>query len=165
MSNGLQKKLRLQTGQHATFVNLPQGILELIGPLPEDLRVESVPYTGLDFVLLFVHNSAELVQHAPVVLSSLKSDGLLWIAYPKQSSGLETDLNRDKGWLPITSAGYRGVFQIAINKTWSAVHWPPTTALSIPTAFMLDRYCSSLTPTAPRPPRPRKRLPRQPPPR
>jgi hypothetical protein len=38
---------------------------------------------------------------------------------------MESYLNRDTGWQIVTAAGYRGVFQIAVDETWSAVRfWP-----------------------------------------
>ena len=94
MSNALQKKLRLLPDQRIAFINFPPGILDLIGTLPDEISVETVPANNLDLLLLFAQNSAELAQYAPEALVSLKKDGLLWIAYPKRSSGLKTDLTR-----------------------------------------------------------------------
>jgi hypothetical protein len=36
---------------------------------------------------------------------------------------MESYLNRDTGWQIVTAAGYRGVFQIAVDETWSAVRF------------------------------------------
>ncbi len=123
MANSLQKKLRLKTGQRLAFINLPPGMVEWLGPLPEGTTVEPSPAKDLDLVLLFVQNSMEMAEYAPLALSCIRFDGLLWIAYPKKTSGLETDLNRDEGWQPVTGAGYRPVFQIAVDDTWSAVRF------------------------------------------
>lgn len=100
-------------------------MVEWLGPLPQATFVESTPAKDLDLVLLTVQNSTEMAQFAPLTLLSIKFDGLFWIAYPKQTAGLETDLNRDEGWEPVTGAGYRPVFQIAIDDTWSAVRFRP----------------------------------------
>ena len=59
MSNALQKKLRLLPDQRIAFINFPPGILDLIGTLPDEISVETVPANNLDLLLLFAQNSAE----------------------------------------------------------------------------------------------------------
>lgn len=81
-------------------------------------------------LLLFVHSQAELEQLAPTALASLEPGARLWIAYPKKSSSIKTDINRDKGWEPITGKGWRAVTQIAIDDTWSALRFRPEGEIS-----------------------------------
>jgi hypothetical protein len=121
----LQRRLQLKPGQRALILNPPEGYVESLGPLPEGVaRVDDPPGT-LDFVQLFVRDSAELAIFAPVALAAIKRDGVFWISYPKKSSGVASDLTRDQGWAPITAAGLRPVTQIAVDETWSAVRWRP----------------------------------------
>lgn len=123
--NPLVKKLQLKPSQRALILNAPEGYVESLGPLPEGIaRVDGPPGT-LDFVQLFVRDSAELALFAPVALAAIKRDGIFWISYPKKSSGVVSDLTRDEGWAPITAAGLRPVTQIAVDETWSAVRWRP----------------------------------------
>ena len=123
--NPLVKKLRLKPSQRALILNAPEGYVESLGPLPEGVaRVDGPPGT-LDFVQLFVRDSAELALFAPVALAAIKRDGVFWISYPKKSSGVVSDLTRDEGWVPIAAAGLRPVTQIAVDTTWSAVRWRP----------------------------------------
>ena len=79
----------------------------------------------MDFVQLFVRDSAELATYAPAALAAIKRDGVFWIAYPKKSARVTTDLTRDRGWAPVTAAGLRPVTQIAVDETWSALRWRP----------------------------------------
>jgi hypothetical protein len=88
----------------------------------------------LDFVQLFVRDSAELAQHAPAALAAIKPDGVLWIAYPKQSAKVKTDITRDRGWEPVIAAGLRPVTQIAVDETWSALRWRPIELVKSKTA-------------------------------
>jgi hypothetical protein len=121
----LVKKLQLKPDLRTLFLNAPEGYVESLGPLPEGVaRVDGPPGT-LDFVQLFVRDSAELALFAPVALAAIKRDGVFWISYPKKSSGVVSDLTRDEGWAPITAAGLRPVTQIAVDETWSAVRWRP----------------------------------------
>lgn len=131
----LVKKLRIKEGHQVLLLNPPSGYGAELLLLPEDARLEvlTAPETnvrervkeGADALLLFVHGIEELESWAPVALSAITPEGLLWIAYPKQSSKIKTDLNRDKGWEPITRAGYEGVAMISIDATWSAVRFRP----------------------------------------
>lgn len=70
-------------------------------------------------------SKAELAQHRAIALQALKPGGLLWFAYPKKSSGLKTDITRDVGWDAVTQAGLKGVAQVAIDETWSALRFRP----------------------------------------
>ena len=74
---------------------------------------------------LFVKSIAELEEQGPLAIQAVKYDGLLWICYPKQTSGIKTDINRDTGWGVIQSAGLRPVTQVAIDEIWSALRFRP----------------------------------------
>jgi hypothetical protein len=53
-----------------------------------------------------------------------KADATLWIAYPKKTSGVQTDMTRDKGWDAVTDQ-IDAVSQVAIDDTWSALRFKP----------------------------------------
>ncbi len=69
--------------------------------------------------------SAELAGWLDTAVSSLTPNGLLWIAYPKKISDLQTDLSRDQGWASVFNSGWRAVRQISIDATWSALRFSP----------------------------------------
>jgi hypothetical protein len=119
----LLKKLQMKPGLRALILNAPQGYVESLGPLPDGVALVDGPPGTLDFVQVFVRDSAELAMFASVALAAIKRDGVLWIAYPKQSAKVKTDITRDRGWAPVTVAGLRPVTQIAIDETWSALRW------------------------------------------
>lgn len=125
MAQPLSKRLQMKIDQRIVIVNTPTNFYETLGELPEGTHLMNLPRQALDFALLFAQNSSDLKQYGPEIISSIKKDGLLWFAYPKKSSGLETDLTRDEGWAIVTQAGYRGIRQISIDETWSAVRFRP----------------------------------------
>jgi hypothetical protein len=59
----------------------------------------------------------------PKVVTKLAPAASLWIAYPKTTSGVMTDLTRDAGWGPVERAGFGGVAQVAVDETWSALRF------------------------------------------
>ena len=123
--NPLLKKLQLKSALRVLILNAPEGYVASLGPLPNGVAQADGQAGTFDFVQLFVRDSAELAAFAPNALAKIKPDGVLWIAYPKQSSKVTTDITRDRGWEPVTAAGLRPVTQIAIDEIWSALRWRP----------------------------------------
>ncbi len=121
----LAKKLQLKPDQRIAVLNPPPGYLDALLPLPEGCAFADGPAGTLDCVQLFVKDTAELAALWPAAARLGKPDCLLWIAYPKQSSGVKSDINRDAGWGPVTAAGLQPVRQIAIDDTWSALRFRP----------------------------------------
>lgn len=80
-----------------------------------------------DAVVLFARNSADVRAYLPEAAKSAGRDGLLWLAYPKGTSGLKTDLGRDT-MTPLTDpiAGLTGVTLVSIDEVWSAMRLRPS---------------------------------------
>ena len=75
-------------------------------------------------VLAFVTTSGDVATHANALAkAAAEPTGLAWAAYPKKSSGIETDITRDHGWDALHEAGLRPVRQVAIDDTWSALRF------------------------------------------
>ena len=75
--------------------------------------------------LVFINKYSEFVDFLSSQLILVESDSNLWIAYPKQSSGIKTDINRDILRVNATPFGMTTVAAISINDTWSALRFRP----------------------------------------
>ena len=124
--SGLAKKLRIKTGQRTLLLNAPEGYIERLSALLEGVQIDQEAKGEYEFVHVFVVNSDELEELMPEALDAVIFDGLLWVSYPKGSSGVDTDLNRDILWEKLSSKGIRTVTQISIDKVWSAIRFRPT---------------------------------------
>ncbi|HYO89253.1 MAG TPA: hypothetical protein VER79_11430 [Candidatus Limnocylindrales bacterium] len=62
----------------------------------------------------------------PAILA-VKPGGVFWACYPKLTGEIKTDITRDKGWDALTGAGWRGVAQVSVDGTWSALRFRPET--------------------------------------
>jgi hypothetical protein len=120
MDNALLKKMRFQAGQRMLIMNAQEAYLD---NFPQELEFDRQPEGMYDFVQLFVHSIAELEELGPVAVKAVNNNALLWISYPKKSSKIKTDLNRDAGWENITEAGYEGIALVSIDDTWSAMRF------------------------------------------
>jgi len=123
--NPLVKKLKIKPGYRMIVLSPPVGYVEKLKYLPEGIEFVSKLDGTFDFIQLFVNNVAELEDSAPKAMNALKYNGIFWICYPKQSSKVKTDINRDVGWEVIDRANLKGVAQISIDETWSALRFRP----------------------------------------
>lgn len=116
MNEAILKKLRYKEGR-ATVLNAPDGFR--LG-IEEGNGTEGT----YDFVLLFVNNAQEVREWIPRVIPILNSEALFWITYPKQSSKVKTDINRDILFTLVQDLSpYRAVSNVAIDDTWSALRF------------------------------------------
>jgi hypothetical protein len=116
----LAKKLLIKPGYKIALVNPPSGYQQRLEPLPEGASLVKATTSGLDFLQVFVQGSAELKALDEGVFAQVKSDGLVWICYPK---GGKTGLNRDSLWKAMDKKGLVGVTLVAIDGTWSAMRF------------------------------------------
>jgi hypothetical protein len=122
----LVKKLLIKPGMRLAFLNPPVGYLEHLELLPDGTQIVDGPVGSLDFVQLFITNSDDYGRLGPAALRAVKPDGLLWICYPKKTSGVESDLDRDVVWKMLEPTGLRPVTQVAIDEVWSALRFRPS---------------------------------------
>jgi hypothetical protein len=120
----LTRKLHLKPGMRFIATNAPEGFHRTLGPLPEGATREQVLRGTFDLILLFVSSKKELKSQFEKALGSLKPDGLLWVAYPKKSSGLPSDLTAMSGdWDAYTDSEWQPVSMIAVDEGWSATRF------------------------------------------
>ncbi len=121
----LAQKLRLPPGERALLLNAPKGYATLLDPLPPGTVLSTRGRGPFTFVHLFARDIAELERLAPRALAALQYDGVLWVSYPKGTSALKSDLNRDRGWQVLSDHGFRPVSQVSVDETWSALRFRP----------------------------------------
>jgi agmatine/peptidylarginine deiminase len=58
----------------------------------------------------------------PTVIPKLNDDAIFWVTYPKQSSKVKTDINRDSlAEIVQDISTYRPVSAVAVDDKWSAM--------------------------------------------
>ncbi|MBO7745529.1 YdeI/OmpD-associated family protein [Paenibacillus sp. MWE-103] len=129
MNVELMNKLRLSLDMRIALLEAPdESYKEALGA--ENAEPFSEMDAGTyDFVLLFAKDIASLNEHAPKALKAVKKDGLLWICYPKGTSKIRTDINRDRGWKAVRDEGWEGVSLVSVDETWSAMRFRPVGAV------------------------------------
>jgi hypothetical protein len=116
----LVKKLGIKPGANIVFVNAPSDYAAELD-LPSDVTLNSRSSKPLDFAQLFVKDARELKREFSKYAKRLNASGMLWVSWPKKSSGVSTDLSenvvRDIGLV----AGLVDVKICAVNEVWSGL--------------------------------------------
>lgn len=76
-------------------------------------------------VLVFINNNTEYVAFLNKQLKNVEHDGVLWFAYPKGTSKIKTDINRDTIRETGEKFGITTVTAVSIDDTWSALRFRP----------------------------------------
>jgi hypothetical protein len=124
-SKPIPKKLLIKENYIVLLLNEPNGYRDLLIDLPDGVEIVSSSPEPVDFVHLFVRDKAELEALLEKTNSYVKEDGLFWLSYPKGTSKIETDINRDSIWDYSKTLGIRPVSMISIDDTWSAMRMKP----------------------------------------
>jgi hypothetical protein len=124
-TNPLAKKLQIKPGKRWLFYNAPENYLALLEPLPEGVIAQFTPKGNFDGIQLFVINSTDLKTGLKTIAPLLKPDTVIWVTYPKKSSGITSDLEMMGSWDEPAKYGLRTVATAAINETWTAIRLKP----------------------------------------
>ncbi len=124
----LAKKLQIKPGDAVVVRGATKDALALLEPLPEGAKISTRGSGPADVTILFVRTSVDVMRVANEVERAAAA-GIVFLAYPKGTSGITSDLNRDAGWDAITRRGFIGVAIVAIDEQWSAVRMRPGTPL------------------------------------
>ena len=126
----LPRKLGIQEGSGVGLVNAPEGFEKTLGTLPSGARVERKDPWEHDLAILFCISSKELERGLSRSASLTKRGGRLWIAWPKKSSGVATNLTQAKVRGMALAAGLVDYKVCAIDYVWSGLLFAKSKARS-----------------------------------
>lgn len=107
----------------------------LIQGLPSTIEKQFVKYSfsknitpllkikRIDFALVFAISHNQLKDILKDVVPALAEDAKLWIAYPKVSSKIVSDLARDCNWQCIANLGLESVRLVTLDNVWCAMRF------------------------------------------
>jgi hypothetical protein len=116
----LVKKLGIKPGSKVAFVSAPSGYVNELD-LPQGVRINSRSGKPLDFAQLFVKSEKELKTKFTAYASRLSASGMLWVSWPKKSSGVSTNLSENIVRRIGLAAGLVDVKICAVSEVWSGL--------------------------------------------
>jgi hypothetical protein len=124
--NATFKKLNYKDHPSIIVLQAPPSFQATIDEMRATTAVKGriAPGKEIDFLMAFVTKQKEVEDITHTVAPLLKSDGILWFAYPKGTSkNYVCEFNRDTGWEALGQHGFEPVRMVAIDADWSALRF------------------------------------------
>ena len=117
----LPKKLGLKDGFRVCFVAAPDAVLSELKEEVAKCEAASSGKTPLDFAMVFTKSKTELSKEFRRLSKLLVPAGMLWVSWPKKSSGVATDLDENLVRNIGLAAGLVDVKVCAVTEVWSGL--------------------------------------------
>ncbi|MGB8916546.1 MAG: DUF3052 domain-containing protein [Candidatus Sulfotelmatobacter sp.] len=116
----LPKKLGIKAGFRVWLANAPAEVRAELREALAECEVAK-PGDALDFAMMFTKSRAELAKEFSRIAKRLAPAGMLWVGWPKKSSGVKTDVD-EHGVRGIgLDAGLVDVKVCAVTEVWSGL--------------------------------------------
>jgi hypothetical protein len=117
----LPKKLSIQPGFRIWVVNCPTEVTRLLKSEFAECTMATNLKSPVDFAMLFSKSTKELTLEFLQVSPCLALAGMLWVSWPKKTSGVLTDLDEDVVREIGLKAGLVDVKVCAVTEIWSGL--------------------------------------------
>ena len=124
----LAQKLRIKENFTLLTLHAPADFQKSMGTLPAGVSI-STSAKQFNQLHWFVLNRTQMEKEMSKVMKLVKPDVTVWVYYPKGTSGIQTDLTRDKGWdcLLAEADKLTWISLISFDATWSTFGFRPKT--------------------------------------
>ena len=124
MSQSIFDKLQLTNEKNLLIQGLPSSIEKQFSKLSFAKNLTPLLKSRkIDFALVFAVSENQLNGILQDIMPALKDDSKLWVAFPKLTSKIVTDLNRESSWNKLFSAGFENVEQVSLDHVWDAAQF------------------------------------------
>jgi hypothetical protein len=118
----LQKKLGIKPGMSIALLTAPPDVDAILGELPEGVITSRRLAGHRDLVLIFITRQVELASRLPTLTSAIAPNGMIWVAWPRRASKIDTDMTEDViRDIVLPSSGLVDVKVCAIDNVWSGL--------------------------------------------
>ncbi|MGA7271058.1 MAG: DUF3052 domain-containing protein [Acidimicrobiia bacterium] len=119
----LAKKLGIKAGFDVWTAGAPAGFVDLLAPLPPDVNLMEGDHPDADMAIVFATSRSEIEARFSAAMERISPDGAIWVAWPKRSSGVPTDLTGDTMRELFLPTGMVDNKVCAIDQTWSGLRF------------------------------------------
>jgi hypothetical protein len=117
----LVQKLGVKPGMAVHGASAPEGFRDLLAPLPAAVTWKHQLRAPLDLVVAFFTRTVDVTRRWPKLTTAVGPAGVIWVAWPKRSSGVATDLTEQTFRDLLLPTGWVDVKVAAIDDTWSGL--------------------------------------------
>jgi hypothetical protein len=119
----LPRKLGIREGCRLLLAGEPEGFAATLGELPPLVELVTPGAGAVDVAMLFAREAATVRERFPLLVEALQPAGGLWIAWPKRSSGIASDLDENVVREIGLAVGLVDNKVCAIDATWSGLRF------------------------------------------
>jgi hypothetical protein len=116
----LVAKLGVKPDSTLVLIDAPDGVERLLEPFPDGAKIRYGNRGRREMTIWFVTSHRELKRRFGAVAKAV-GEGTLWMAWPKLSSGVDSDLTEDVIRAVALDAGMVDTKVCAIDDTWSGL--------------------------------------------
>jgi hypothetical protein len=117
----LPQKLGIKPGTIVIAIDAPDDYRKLLGKIPGRVNFATRPVEKTNFVHLFVKERRALQKHVQSLRQKIADDAVLWVSWPKKSSGVTSDVTEDVIRAVALPLGFVDVKVCAVDETWSGL--------------------------------------------
>jgi hypothetical protein len=117
----LPEKLGLKPEFRIAFFQLPGDVKTTLKDSLSACRLIKDGRAELDFAMIFIRSQAEMKEQFLKFSRQLAPAGMLWVSWPKKTSGVVTDLNENDVRRIGLTAGLVDVKVCAVSEVWSGL--------------------------------------------
>jgi hypothetical protein len=117
----LAKKLGIKEKYKIRLINEPVYYLQLFTDMPENVEIISDKKIKKNFIHFFALNGKDLDKNIVLLKNEIVPNGIIWVSWPKKSSGVISDVNEDLIRNVALSNGLVDIKVCAVDETWSGL--------------------------------------------
>ena len=117
----LPKKLGIKDGFQVCLIGAPPDVRAELKAALSKCAVSKEGKAPLDFAMIFTKASASLIPEFRRLAKQLAPAGMLWVSWPKKTSGVPTDVNENRVRDIGLAAGLVDVKVCAVTEVWSGL--------------------------------------------
>lgn len=119
----LPQKLGILEGARVAVVRAPEGFERALEPLPDGVRLRNQARGPVDVMLFFATRRSELERRFGALARAVTPSGGLWVAWPKRTARVATDLNEQVVRSVGLASGLVDNKSCAVDEVWAGLRF------------------------------------------
>jgi len=117
----LAQKLGIMPEMAVVLISAPANYRKLLGPIAGSVEFSDKIKNASNFVHIFTKSRGELEKRLSILRKRMADTGIVWVSWPKKSSGVATDVTEEVVRAVALPLGFVDVKVCAIDETWSGL--------------------------------------------
>ena len=117
----LPQKLGIKPGTIVVLIDAPEDYRKLLGQIPSGVNFATRPVGNTKFVHVFAKERGALLKHLQSLRQKIADDAVVWVSWPKKSSGVATNVTEDVIRAVALPIGFVDIKVCAVDDTWSGL--------------------------------------------